>query len=553
MTEGEHLPEATRNPLLRRVDWRFLLPNAQPQYSLCLADGLLAAGVRAISKKVVSPQQTPKRTCDLAVMVNPNAEDLRVAWSALQPGGTCYIEWYAPYGLPLLGETQNIQRKLKSSGFIDVECYWVWPLPNRATPLFWLPMEAPEALRYFLTNRPQTHSLLARTIRSLWQWAVQTQIIAPVCTIARKPDEPRTEQHKSELQPHQALSAPIETMEHALHELVCRHMSLKEDEHEWNRTAGSTRDHLSWLLLTGGLRSVNKVIALVFAEHQQEPSLIVKMPRVAESIPLLHQEARVLQAVHALLPDGSARRGVPRVLFFEECAGRLALGETVLTGVPLFTRLRRDNFHALALKVTDWLSELAAHRSLQPRALWWERLVESVLTDFERNFGAVVDAAMLHETRAVLNTLDTLPLVCEQRDFSPWNVLMDAHDELIVLDWESAELNGLPALDLLYFLAYWAFFLDGAMDSHRFVESYRATLDPHAFTGSIIAECLSNYVQRIGLEPTALRPLRVLLWLIHARSEYKHFSSDVAGQPTVDKLRQSVFVKLWAEELRAGR
>src|SRR5436190_718658 len=97
---------------------------------------------------------------------------------------------------------------------------------------------------------------------------------------------------------------------------------------------------------------------------------------------------------------------------------------------------------------------------------------------------------MIRETRARLAALGDLPLVCEQRDFSPWNVLIAADGALVVLDWESAETEGLPGMDLIYFLAYLAFFLDGAMESGRFRESYRAALDPATFTGAVQAECL---------------------------------------------------------------
>jgi hypothetical protein len=241
--------------------------------------------------------------------------------------------------------------------------------------------------------------------------------------------------------------------------------------------------------------------------------------------------------------------GVPRVIFFHDCAGQTALGETVLAGEPLFRRLRRDNYRDLALKMTDWLADLAGRAPARPRSEWWPRLVEAPLRVFEESFGSIVDPERLRETRAILATVGDLPLVFEQRDCSPWNVLIAPDGKLAVLDWESAEPRGLPALDLIYFLTYLAFFLDNAMETGRFGESYRAALDPATFTGEVQVECQRRYLTLTGMDPAALRPLRLLVWLIHAHSEFRQFSAESAGRPAPDRLSRSLFVRLWENEL----
>jgi hypothetical protein len=119
----------------------------------------------------------------------------------------------------------------------------------------------------------------------------------------------------------------------------------------------------------------------------------------------------------------------------------------------------------------------------------------------------------------------------------------------VILDWESAEPHGLPALDLLYFLTYLIFFLDGAMESNRFQESYRASRSPVTFTGRLLEEYLNCYVTRTGIDPTALAPLRLLVWLIHSRSEYQRLVAASAVRPDPTALRRSLFVSLWEEEL----
>jgi hypothetical protein len=228
----------------------------------------------------------------------------------------------------------------------------------------------------------------------------------------------------------------------------------------------------------------------------------------------------------------------------------MRLGETALTSRPLWTLLRPDNYSDIALQATTWLADLVGQPEPCPRAHWWNRLIEPVFEGFHESFGPILDPGMLRETQGILDTLDVLPLVCEHRDFSPWNVLVAPDGELVILDWESAELQGCPAMDLIYFLTYLAFYVDGAMRSRRFRKSYRATLDLSTLTGSVLSECVTRYVRRIGIDPDTLRPLRLLTWMLHARSEYRHFVADVAGRPGPETLRRSLFVKLWEEELR---
>ena len=45
--------EARRNRSLRRIDWRFLLPNPSPARVLCLGDGFLGRSAKALSEYVV--------------------------------------------------------------------------------------------------------------------------------------------------------------------------------------------------------------------------------------------------------------------------------------------------------------------------------------------------------------------------------------------------------------------------------------------------------------------------------------------------------------------
>jgi hypothetical protein len=110
--------------------------------------------------------------------------------------------------------------------------------------------------------------------------------------------------------------------------------------------------------------------------------------------------------------------------------------------------------------------------------------------------------------------------------------------------------EGLPALDLLYYLAYASFNVDGAHDPESRLASYRRSLDPTTRTGAVRRECIEHYLRMTGVEPANLGPLRVLLWLIHAQSEFRHAEADAGGAPTSNALASGFFLKLWEQEVR---
>ena len=91
--------------------------------------------------------------------------------------------------------------------------------------------------------------------------------------------------------------------------------------------------------------------------------------------------------------------------------------------------------------------------------------------------------------------LGGLPKVLEHRDFAPWNLLLDETEGLSVLDWESAVIDGVPSLDLLYFLPYLTF----AVENLPFTEAspalraaYRRSLSPVSPMGAILLISAQN-------------------------------------------------------------
>lgn len=425
----EALPESVRNPLLRREDWRFLLPDAE------LVD-----------------------------------------------------HWRFPRPLGI----RRARRRAEAAGFTDVRAYWAGPLPHRL-PQFWLPLESEEATDHLLSSRAP-RSAAGVLLRHLWRSVRSLGLLAPIYVVGRRPDG---EGDDLPLSPSCQL-----------------------------------------LLLTTGHRSINKAVGLAFEAGEAAPAKAVKFARVAEAEPGLEREAAVLRKLREEQPDLA---GVPRLVGEGGRSGHFAVVQEAVAGESLLDALRPENFEAVALKVTRLLVALAKDR---PQSTdWRRRLVAEPLGWFEGHFGPAPGA------RETLDGLGELPGTCEHRDCSPWNVLLRPGGDPVMLDWESAEPAGLPGPDLVYFLANCAFVLDGALESGRTRESYARLLDPATPHGRVAAAATAEYTDALGISAVDFRRLRLLTWVLHSASDYRHLQLESRGEPSPEALRGSVFFGLVEEEL----
>jgi len=507
-------PERELNRLLRRADWRFLTGTPRPAKVLCRAGGQLREAVAAISGELSTDASAADY--DLVVAENPTALTLSELYAALKPGGWCYSEWQVSRS-----EIPRLTHALATAGFIGIAVYQPWPAAA-VLPVYWIPYGPRGPAAYVQARSRLRGGRLRRLIQAFRHNALQLhrgRLLQRTGIVSQRPSA--------------GAAAPPGPAEW-----------LREGWAAWG--LGPAPDHLSTLLVTGGPRSISKVVLLGFSEPSAAPALAVKAPRVDQAMPGIRQEGDVLAALHART---GGVQGVPRILTRREIDGVPILAETALAGRPLETALTSRNLPTWSMRVTKWLTAVAVSRAL-PDVAQPKKRVDSTLSSFVQLFGGVVDPGLLEQTRAVLREIGSLPLVPEQRDFGPWNVLVTAGNGLAVLDWESAELDGLPALDLLYFLTYASLQVDGAQNLERRIAAYRRMLDPGTATGAVRHECLTLYRDMLGISAAQLAPLRLLLWLTHAPSEFRQMTADAGGPPGPDVLRRSLFLAFWAEELR---
>ncbi|HXR60926.1 MAG TPA: hypothetical protein VN732_06355 [Solirubrobacterales bacterium] len=479
------LLEPQRNEQLRLVDWRFLLRRREPPRVIDLSPGRDSDALRLVSTPA-GPAEA-----DLVLAGFPTTPSLRLVRDALAPGGEVVCRWWAPR----LAGPKRAKRRLRRAGFVDVRVYWPGPRPNRP-PQFWLPLESREAVAHLLAKRP-AKSAAGSGLRRLWSWAARFGYLAPVYVIARLP-EGREEDIGGEHSP---------------------------------------------LLLTGGHRSINKVVGLEFEPGSLRPSAATKFARVEEAEAGLEREAAVLAR---LAEERPGVEGIPVLHERLRRWGRAGVAEGAIEGDSMLDRLTAKSFPEMARRVTDLLIELAGDRE---GAVGERTTLDEHLEFFEAHFGPALDETQLAALRSAVDAAAKLPVICEHRDCSPWNIVLAARDRPALLDWESAEPHGVPGLDLLYFLANAVFVLEKALEAGTTRAAYRRLLDPRTPYGAVAAAETARYCEALGLEPELIPALRRLCWMVHCRSDHEHLRLAAAGEPALEELRKAPFLGLLLEEL----
>jgi hypothetical protein len=65
----------------------------------------------------------------------------------------------------------------------------------------------------------------------------------------------------------------------------------------------------------------------------------------------------------------------------------------------------------------------------------------------------------------------------------------------------------------------------------------------------VAAGRVAEYCERVDLRPDSLARLRLLAWVVHARSDYLHREMAAAGTPASDALRTAPYLGLIETDL----
>ena len=424
----------------------------------------------------------------------PTGRSLQRASAGLESGEEILCRWR----FPRPGGASRARKRLQAAGFDDVSVHWPGPLPSGQAQ-FWFPVGSDTARDHLIETRARTGPL--RLLLPLWRLALRLGALGPLFARGR-------------------LAGPAGQ----------------------DPVSAAVGESGELLLITPGQRSINKVVGLAF--DSDGPAAVLKAARVPEAEGGVEREADVLERVARLLPADAA----PRLLARGTRAGMAAIVESPVLGRSIMDELSAATFPTLAEQVTARLLELAHCGSGEPGEGWRRRLVEDPVGALARDFGPVLAPGEADAVGGALAGLGELMAVCEHRDCSPWNLVVGPRG-IGLHDWESAELEGLPGLDLVYFMANAAFVLDGSLDDGTTLNSYARLLDPGTATGAVAAECFAAYGESLGIGDDDFARLRLLCWVVHCRSDRRHLALESRGEPDPADLARSPFLGLLREEL----
>lgn len=546
------LPENSHNLILRRADWRFLTSNPRPSKSICFTNGTLAQAVGLISDTLVWGSNDMSNDCDLAVGVNPNQKILEAALLALKPGGCCYFEWNVfPYIRP-----KSIQKKLEEAGFKEVKLFLPKPDPSVSPAQIWIPLDEPTAINFFIMSsyKEKAQSALKRigiVLRYLiWLLLPKVVITYPfflcsimrqftISSIAYRPlnGDPNHQYIKKEANQHAESKSDTKVYINYLNEIGFNYIG--SDYNIKSKT-------IPTLMLTQGRNILNKIIFLLFHGENCEPFLVVKLPRTKDSVSALANEVSILKTLEDRFENVY---GVPKVIFYNQKHEFIISGETFISGRPISTLINRNNFRDIALGATSWLVELARKTNAKLPDNWLESYIEPLEMSLASSLELVLDLELMLRTKEILATLELPYLVCEHRDFCPINLRINTKGEIGVIDWEGSKFNGIPGLDLIYFLINLSLLIENTPTPHSLRECYSIMLMPYTFTGKIFHECLTYYVEKVGIPHSSIHKLCLTTFLLHSCLELQVLIRNQGDSTNPTLLRTNKFFTLWEEEL----
>ncbi len=481
---------------IRRVDWRFLLPESALGTVLVVEPaepGLLAAlGLAAESVITTGDEGAPARP-DLVVAIGPDDRSLRAAIGQVPDGGWLYVG----SGAGRSGRAgragrrvslRRVARAVEHGGLVDIRRSWHWPTEPSALEI--APLDDVRAIRLALDRRRSGRA--ARLKAGLAMIALRVGVLDAIVpgwsVVARRPANGVRGEG-----PDQAATDRVRA----------------------GLPGGSAA---GVVLLTPRFRASRHVIGLALRPDGDGLAAVIKLPRLADDDGGIRREGAALE--HAAV---AGVLGVPAVIALSGPPGP-ALVESALDGVVIGAREVRARPTELLDEVEAWTRTLAGapeRRHVPFRALYapaLERIATAV--------GAAGSiGSLVTRTAAVLVAFGdvALPPVLEHGDLAPPNLLRLADGGLGAVDWEVADIDGLPLGDLLFFAAFTASSLAAGADD----AVQAASLTP-------AEPAVARQAAFLGIDATLVPALTLAMWARWADRQLGRFTD--ASTPPGERL-----------------
>lgn len=487
--------------LVRRADWRFLLPTplgGRFQHLLLLGGSAQLGGwlvdIGFADSWSCQPSVDPK--ADVVAVLDGADVDIRYVINQLKPGGVLYYESNRLRHTNVAASPIRIHSVLEAAGCKVQGTYVV--RPSFTSAALYLPVDAPHALAWYVGSLYPASTLKQRLLE--WGLRASTGL--------------RTDRFAT-VAPFVALVATRGASAIRLPTVLqCPEIAALMGEGPGNPIVP--------IMLSYG---DNRILLLPLAREEREPRLIVKVPRLATFNDRNHNEQATLREVRAMV-DSSLRRSIPKPL------GRATLGDISVNAesfVPGESLLRSSGMWGRSIRhkiedlhrAGDWLC--AFHEQTTTHIITWsesayQEHVATLLHEYQQSFGMTDQEELLFsnlQRHSQLLAGCQIPIVWQHRDFNIWNVVRDG-DEIGVIDWEGGQ-RGLPLLDLLHFAAHWVAAVQRAVTIEARLLSFERLFlrqEPHPDRATrAVNQVIHQYCNQLGIDRKFLPVLLVHTWL----------------------------------------
>jgi aminoglycoside phosphotransferase (APT) family kinase protein len=488
--------------VLRRVDWRYLLPAPLGRSF----DHLVIPGADEAIRGALEARGVATRvTADLAAA--EGADCVAIEAEAESP----------PFGAlrRALCSLRRVLHSLRRQGFVITGTYWVRPDFRRRQA--YVPLDR-KALGWYLATSTDATTPMG------WVRARVLRRIDAVSSALARASIDRFAITASLGEPDGRLLSPFEAVA---------------------GIDGLGDPSLRPVMITNGFGDLNRVVLLPFGPRDRQPRAVVKLGRLPERNPLYEAEQNALVTLRTMLTPEVAD-ALPRSLGGGRAGDQFVGAETFLPGRSLGAPggrwrapLRRgiEDFEL----ASRWITEF--HRQAVVSTLWTEaEQREWVEAPIEQYLGAYVaggeERALLEAARRCFASQlgRRLPIVWQHYAYAPWNIVREG-GRIRVFDWEGAS-PGLPLMDLLYLTVHWYQDVRHAADEESRLEVFGTLLGPpggHGSAEGAAHRAIDRYLERMGLAPDLLGAGWTLFWVQRCLSER---AREAAGAGSGVTLRQ---------------
>lgn len=485
--EAAALDPSVRLQLARRADWRFLLPDPMLGRVLVLGavDRELVSALHALAIDVEHREGCCDEPTEHFDVVVATAPQVSLASRCVAPGGWLYVEVeHRGVADRLPGPARRVASTLERLGFEDVRLSWHWPSFVACAEI--VPLGDRTATALALRRRQSGRGSRGKAVVAAMIDRVSLLDRAASCVSVR--------------------GRAANGAERAGTDFVTAY--LEENGARLGLGRFGLHRPFSSLALTPRFHASRHVVFLVASAGESRPSIVVKVARLPGAGSGVEREAAVLLALQGARTQGVDT--VPALVALDTVGDVVTLVETAIVGEPLTARRVRSDPVGWAARVESWLRELPRVSVARPETPLerHERLVAQPLAAFAREARDPEATELVSRTLELLAPLRSaeLPQVVEHGDVGHPNLLLLPDGRIGAVDWELAELSGLPGHDLTFFLAFAASAVRAAAAPDEHVRAFEeAFFAPGAWALPILAE----HASRFDIEPAFVRLLAI--------------------------------------------